>query len=194
MRLFNEALNFHVTKRLPGGSWDRWLTECFIAVERTFSFQCTWISLVGMTAGMLETRGDFANYEQVAKSRFKRSGEQRFLIYFVALSEALVGASDEQLRSTYRGKSGSRLRQTIPAHVLQWPQNRKTLDILKQIRPLAHIPIPSIVRETDVDFFAYLLYGYYVTSRNGEALALLLEQYRLHPESLVLKSLHGVIF
>jgi hypothetical protein len=179
-RGFEDAIGFYRTNKIPLGSWARWLEECFRVVNSKYNFNCTWISLVGMTAGMLEARGDFNAYQRAAKAKFNRPAEQRFLTMFVALAQALAGSNSGHLMDTYRGKLGVGLRRVVPGHVLAWPKPgvKRPAEVLQKM-PTA-VPI---IRDSDLDFYIYLVHGYYVTSRNEVALQLLYEQYSTHPEA-----------
>ncbi len=127
---------------------------CYRVVEQQYSFQCTWTSLVGLTAGMLAERGDFDDYSKAAKRMFKRSGERRFLIMFVGLAQALAGATPEQLAATYPGEEGWNLRRAS----LNDP------DFVEKVRPRT-VTLPSWHA---ADQHPYLIRGYNMATTGAE--------------------------
>lgn len=184
-RGFEDAVAFKHARKFPLGSMKDWIDECYSVVETRFHFACSWETLVGMTAGLIFVKPTLAKYiHRIAVKSFKRPNEERFLMYFLALVDALTGASDAELQVTYRGTKGRSLRKAIPASVIEWPhsyEKRNGSHILADIRP-EHSTLPA-TRESTSDFYVYLLYGYYVTSGDERALECLFDEYTNTPAS-----------
>ena len=169
---FDEALEFYKHGKVPLGSWKAWLTSCFEIVERRYSFKCSWISLVGMTVGMLNSK-TIKSFERSVKGMFKRSDERRFLLYFVALAHRLAGASYSKMCSFYQIGLIRNVGKQIPDSILNWPKpdKRSANDIIRDLQSCG-VAIPLPVNKA-MDFYLHLLYGYYVTSRDQRIVNLL---------------------
>ena len=184
---FDEALQYHTTKKIPLGSWDRWLRSCYTVVEKKYHFNCTWASLLGLTAGMLRDSGQFRVYAMTAKNGFNRTGEMRFLLFFVGAAHVMAGGSQRSIKETYRGEMATRLLTQCPDGAVGWSDASRTL------RRLATGNIsPPIIRDSNLDFQVYLLHGFYITSRSLVAMERVCELYQENPHgqsSLCFKSL-----
>lgn len=179
---FDDALQFKNTRKLPLGSWRKWLAECFVIVELRHKFLCSWATLVGMSVAMLELQPETRlEFRQTAKRDFNRSQYRRFLVYFVAMVDALSGASREGIAQTYRGSMFRHFRDYVPFSVLEWPHSdavENTSYILHRIQP--HNVAYPISRESDNDFYTYLLYGYYAINGNKQIISKLYYEYTLN--------------
>lgn len=190
---FDDALRFKNTLSLPLGSWRCWLAECFYVVETKHKFACSWATLVGMSVAMMELQpATRVEFRQAAMQDYNRSQHTRFLVYFVAMIDALSGASYDGMASTYRGKMFDKHRATIPFGVLEWPHSDSaaainTSHILKAIQPL-HVSYP-LSRETDADFYANLLYGYYAVNGDERVLPMLYAEYKLNEQCATFSAL-----
>jgi hypothetical protein len=169
----DEARKFQQTRRIPMGSWQSWVHACYHEVSRINRFQCSWASLLGMTVGMMmDSAVAMENFARDTARLFHRPEERRFLLYFVALADALCGTPASVLQSRYStrlGKSISTLiRRHAPSSVLAWP-----IDGARRILTAMGGGILStpLMRDSDADFFVYLVHGYYTTSLDTAALS-----------------------
>jgi hypothetical protein len=189
---YADVTNYHVTKRIPLGSWDRWLRSCYATVEGRFKFQCTWPLLVGMNVGMLTTGDERAaiEFRTVSSRQYNRPVEARFKLFMLVLVDALCGTDARVLEQTHRGNLTKSIRRVIPRSILEWPmEDARTQWMLQEIKPLSSaFPIARTVTQIDEDFYVNLLYGYYVTSRDSGALDRLYEYRKRYPR-LIFKSL-----
>jgi hypothetical protein len=173
-----EALQFHETRTLPLKSWHHWLQACYLTIDKHYNYACSWPLLVGMSVGMLEELpGTLAEFRLVVAKEYKRPAERRFVIFFVSLIDALAGGTDADLARCYRERIGIGLRHRIPTHPVRWPHSDAPINtsiILSRLqRQNAARPID---RGDDSDFYMHLLYGYYLTTHNVDALDCLYDE------------------
>lgn len=186
-RGYEEALRFAESApafRVPHNSWVEWLVDCMQIIEDRCHFDCDWGLFVGMTAGMIQARGEQEAFGRLIEQRFNRPHEKRFLAFFVAFAHILSGASTECLRRTYRDPSQRAAWSTIPRDIMSLRADHMG-EYLAALKP-HNFPLP-ITREGSLDgdsLFGQILRGYVVTTRNHQVLAKYREHRRAEVDAL----------
>lgn len=188
-RGYDAALEFYKTKRIPLGSWANWLAACYDIVEKHYAFMCSWPMLVGMSVGMFEKRpASRVEFRRSVRFAFNRPAEQRFLVYFVALIDALSGGDRDEMLKTFRGDIGRTCVRRLPGSVFDWPDTAAgTIRLLESIRPISTAFPRS--RDGYANTFPQLVYGYYVTTRSPRAIRVLYAYALNNPQSTEIASI-----
>ena len=180
-RGFEQVYNFYETRRIPLGSWHEWLQECYRCVSVRYKFNCTWSTLVGMTAGMLAHAHESSRKEfcEAVRASFKRTDTRRFLCYFVLLSHLLAANTDSESKgeedddqfqsSIYLLPTAQDVQKTyrliLRCNFNTLPRSPCTfqprhLQLLQQYGAT----IPKI--DNDAEFVATLQHGFFIASRD----------------------------
>lgn len=172
----NEAHRFAQTRRIPLGSWQAWVRVCYHEIVQLHRFRCSWAALLGLTVGMIRALDQADKFAEETSRMFQRPEEHRFLLFFVALADYLSGRTPAALAKTYGGRIGSniglRMQRGVPRSLLAWPVDGTTRILTVLGGQQFSVPL---ARDTDADFFVYLLHGYYVASLDTAALSVLRE-------------------
>ena len=183
---FNEALAFRQTGQVPLKSWERWFMSCFRLVNNKFYWHCSWSSLLGMNIGMMEKMGPRARFISIP---LNAKSQRVFSMYFVALCYRLAGGSKDALDKKYGGHIRAAL-DLIPTSVFDLsPDSLRAL--LEKMGKRSFHPCPMLSTMTPLDFYVYLMHGYYCTTGNERALDKIYEHYAGNERTESFRKLSG---